>query len=277
MTRTSELHEARTDLAEIIRLTADLPDEAITRGTTASEASDLLGNSANPDAWHQRIAYGWTPSPDNSDHHHPRWTLATWDRSIRHHHGHDARTVTPTMTTLAAYIGSHLSDLALATDFPFARLASDLNGCRRHLEAVLHDGDQTEHGAPCMDCKRPLRKTTLDTGHIRYDCLTCHRELNANEYALAVQAAHLKHADRLTAADLADRIEVSPSALRRWASVVRIQAPGKDAVELSPLLRSCGRDAKGRKVYYVAAALRIKAQGGDTRRTGATVSNDGAA
>jgi hypothetical protein len=276
VTTTRELHDARTHLHEILRLTAELPDEAITRGTTTSEAAHLNGATANPDAWYQRIAHGWTPSPDNADHHHPRWVLAIWDRNVRTHYGHGPRVTAPTITSMAAYIDGNLTDLAASETFRFDLMADALSACQSHLESVLHDGEQIESGAPCMTCHRPIRKDTTDPDNPTYRCTTCRRDLNANEYRLAVQAAHLKHADRLNVTDLADRLDIKPSTLRSWASVVRIQPPGKEAVELGPLLRDCGRDSAGRKVYRVAEALRIKRAGGDTRRSGATVSNAGA-
>lgn len=268
MTTTRELNEARTDLREIRRLAGHpLLAEAITRGTTTSEAANLRAATANPDAWHQRLAHGWTPAPENADHHHPHWILGTWDRTIRRHYRHGPRNTPPTIDTLVAYIDANLTDLADADGFPFAVLTKALHDCRTHLQQVLREGEQIELGAPCMDCKDPIRKNTTDPDNPTYTCTTCHRDLNANEYRLAVQAAHLQHADRLNVTDLADRLDIKPSTLRSWASVVRIQAPGKEPTELSPLLRSCGRDSKGRKVYRVAEALRIRDAGGDTRRT----------
>lgn len=267
MTTTRELHDARTDLHEILRLTANLPDEATTRGTTTSEAANLNGASANPDAWYQRIAHGWTPSPDNADHHHPRWVLAVWDRNVRAHYGHGPRATTPTVASMAAYIDRNLTDLADAETFRFDVMADALSACRSHLESVLHDGEQIESGAPCMTCHRPIRKDSTDPDNPTYRCTTCHRDLNANEYRLAVQAAHLKHADRLNVTDLAERIEVPASTIRRWASVIRIQPVGSHSFDVPALIRPCGRDGKGRKVYRVAEALRIRNTGGDTRRS----------
>lgn len=268
MTHVGQLHEARTDLAAIVRMADELPEEAVERGTTTSEAIHLLGKTADPDAWHQRIAHGWTPAPENADHQHPHWILADWDRTIRHHYGHDPRTVPPTLATLAGYIGLNLSDLAASAGFPFAELAQALRGCKAHLEQVLQAGHATERGAPCMTCHRPLARQLLtDPDAPWWECTTCGYELGPMEYRDLVEAAHLQHADRLTVADLAERIEVSRASLRKWASVVRIQAPGEQPRELSPLLRSCGRDSKGRKVYRVAEALRIRDAGGDTRKS----------
>lgn len=269
--RLKELAQARDDLAAIRNLTAALPDEAQERGSTASEALHLATPTADPDAWHQRLNNGWTPDPYATiGAHHPRWVLGTWDRHIRLHNSHGLRTQPAAVDTAAAYIDQHLSDLAASPTFPFTGFAGALAACRAHLEAVLRDGEQIESGAPCMTCHQPIRKDTTDPDNPAYRCTTCRRDLTANEYRLAVAAAHLKHADRLPVEDLAERIDVAPSSIRRWANVVRIQKPGEDPIVIPALLRSCGRtetsDGRKLKVYRVAEALRIKHEG-DHRRS----------
>lgn len=258
--------EIRDDLAEIPTLAAALPPEARNRGV-ASEAFHLNGPTASHAQWDQRVAYGHHYAPD--DHlgeNHPLWVLGDWDQRITTALLH-TRLTKVTVPSAASYIARNLTDLAHLPDFPLDELANQVHSCRLHLEDVLHAGEQIEKGAPCLTCKRPLIRKTLDDGKVTFHCERCHRTLTANEYRLAVHAAHLAHADRLNASDLADRIGVPVSTIRRWANVIRIQKPGEAPVEIPALMKSCGRDGNKLKVYRVAEALRIKEAGGDNRRT----------
>jgi hypothetical protein len=268
--------DAREDLTEIVRLTADLPDEAETRGAQ-SEAFDLAGPTANPEAWRQRGKYGHRYSTEERlGDNHPLWVLGTWDLAVTEHYGRGRRTTVITVESAASYLGRNLTDLAADPDFAFEDLARELRSCRGHLEAVLHDGEQAEKGAPCLKCMRPVTRTVEADGKIRHWCSRCRRSLTDNEYRLAVRQAHMAHADRLNAADMAVRIEVPESTIRRWANVLRLQREGESVVELDPLMRSCGRDSQNRKMYRVDDALKIRDGGGDRRRSG-SVSKDGAA
>lgn len=267
---------ARTNIGEIVRMAAELPDEAAERGT-ASEAVHLDGPTANPAAWRQRRAYGYrdhiatrkdgtTFRPDVVGETHPLWVLGTWDLLITEHYQH-RRTQRVTIPKAAAYLKANLSDLAQDGDFAFSDLAQDLDRCRAHLEAVLHDGEQIEKGAPCLTCRRHMTKTTDPKGKISFTCERCHKDVSENQYRYAVGVAHVAHADRLTAADLADRIGVPASTVRRWVSIRRKVIPAVvidgelidgHVEESPPRLRSCGLDTSGRKVYRVTAAETLR-------------------
>lgn len=265
---------ARDTLAEIVRMHDALPDEAVSRGAQ-SEAFHLAGPTANPEAWQQRGRYGHRYERDSRlGENHPLWVLGTWDLAVTELYKHRRMTAI-SVESAADYLGRNLTDLAQDVDFAFDDFANSLRECASHLEAVLHDGEQVERGAPCLRCKKPVTKTT-EAGKTIIRCEPCRRTLSDNEYRLAVRAAHTAHADRLNVTDMAERIGVSESAIRRWANVVRTQRDGEPPVEHPPLLRSCGRDGTGRKVYRVADAQTVR-DAGDNRRQGATVSNEGVA
>lgn len=266
--------DVRSHLDEIARMTDKLPSEAQTRGAQ-SEAFHLAGPVANPEAWQQRGRYGHKYTAESRlGENHPLWVLGTWDLAVAEHYGH-RRTASITVASAADYLARNLTELAQDIDFAFDDLAQDLRHCQSHLEDVLHDGEQVEKGAPCLRCKQPVIKTT-EAGTTTVRCDRCRHTLSDNEYRLAVRATHTAHADRLNVADMAERIDVPESTIRRWANVLRIQRDGEAAVEVQPLLRSCGRDTSGRKVYRVADALTIKTAGDNRRRSG-TVSIEGVA
>lgn len=271
--------ETREALHEIARMCGALPDEVEHRGTNG-EAMFLLGPVADPEArghLEASVAAGRV-SPDYLaeaiGENHPLWVLGTWDMVWRDALEHDG-TELVTIVTAADYLDRTMTYMSGYPHVPFEEFARDLRKCAGHLAAVLHDGEQIEKGAPCLTCKRPVTLTTTDKG-VTSHCDRCNRTLTANEYRLAVHAAFIAHAVMLSADDMAFRIAMPASTIRRWANVRRFQRAGEDPVEAPPLMRSCGRDAHGRKVYRVEDAQAIKDDGGDHRGSG-TVSIEGVA
>lgn len=272
--------DVRSNLASIETMSGKLIDEAIHHGID-SEAANLAGPSIDTpegiEAWGYRrmsMLMGRIPGIEQDDRH-PLWVLGSWETLAREHldqAADESRRIT--LDTAKGYLERQLHTLAQDEQFPFDDLAKDVDRCRAHVEDVLRDGEQIEKGAPCMKCKRPLTKTT-DVGVVTYECERCHDRLSENQYKLAVRSAHIKNADRLNVDDLAERVEVPASTLRRWASRRRIQALGEEVTVHAALIRSCGRDGNGRKVYRVTDALRVRDAGGDHRGSG-TVSNEGA-
>lgn len=251
--------DVREHLREIVRLDRATMPEAVVRGSATSEAAMLAGPVAEPSAWRQRRRYGYrdpvevrTKSGGIYGDDHPLWVLGTWDLLVTEHYDH-SRTARVTVPSAAAYLAANLTDLAQDEDFAFEDLAADLERCRKHLESVLHDGEQVETAAPCVTCGREVVKT--ESG---YRCQRCNRDMSDNEYRLAVRVAYVAHADRLCASDLADRIGVPASTVRRWVNIRRIQRAGEQPEELPPLLRSCGRDSVGRRVYRVQEAEELR-------------------
>jgi len=143
LTCASCVGEARTDLADIVRMDSQMLTEAVHKGVE-SEAAMLEGAAANPEAWRQRRRHGFRPHPDDLlGENAPLWVLGTWDLLVTEHYGHK-RTRRVTVNRAAKYLGANLTELAQDVDFAFEDLARDLRQCRAHLEAVLHDGEQVE-------------------------------------------------------------------------------------------------------------------------------------
>lgn len=273
------LAETRDNLRAIGRLCGALPEEVEHRGVHG-EAMMLLGPAADPEARGHleasvaagRIPADWIEVADNELH--PLFVLGTWDMVWRDALDHDEPAERLTVETAVDYLDRQLTYMAAYPHTSFSDFASRVSACRNHVEAVLHDGEQVEQGAPCLTCKRPVTRSMDSDGDYAYRCERCCRDLSANEYRLAVKAAHVAHADRLNVDDMAERIRVPASTIRSWASTLRVQRRGESTIEHPPLIRSCGRDGSGRKVYRVADTLAVRDAGGDRRR-GGTVSIDG--
>lgn len=296
--------DVREDLAKITAMCSALPAEAAAKGID-SEAMNLLGPVSDPEArQHAEASYkagrlpeGWLETGRHGKkcpllvneactgcgggEHHPLTFAWWWNECWREAFDHDE---TPAVSDdygvreLVGYLDRNLTYAAEQPHLPFEDFARDAAACRRHLEQVLHDGEQIETGAPCMTCRRRLARITEKDGCVVYRCEHCRTDLSEDRYKLAVKDEHIKRAEMLTADDMATRTRVSASTIRRWANLRRI-----DGIEYEPLIRSCGRNGQSRKVYRVVDVERIRDNGGDTRgpralslTTAATVSNDGA-
>lgn len=277
----------RKDLTAIETLYAiDMPEEAIFAGVD-SEAFALAGAAAAPDQYAARRDWngevteaqdwrrGWCEFPrdvDGDDHHHPYLVLGRWDIALREKYGPNTDLFV-TVTSSANFLRS-----LLAGRFPHTRefedLARDLNTCRTHLEAVAHDSRTPEQGRHCPRCveaggKGPrLRKRyaveTSDAAK-RGDLDTWHcpdqpeHWWSERDYRDKVAADYVQHATELPAAELAERLDVPLSTVRKWTA----RTWDNDAGEWIPArLVSRRKGADGRKVYPVVAALRLADQRG---------------
>ena len=267
------LHQIRRDLDTIADLAPALPVEALAKGVH-SEAFHLAGPTAHPEQWRQRGRHGHRHQLDDitGDHTHPRWVLATWHLLAGIPRHTRALVDLDDVTALADTLQNHLPRIAADDDIDTRALRHDLDTVRRHIERILHAGEQVDEVSPCLTCQQPITRRLDDDGTPTYRCHRCRRDLTENEYRLAVRAAYVETSDRLNADDLADRLTdsglpVTASAIRRWAATIRTQQPGGIVVEHPPLIRPCGRDSRGRHVYRVADAYAIAAAGGDRRRS----------
>lgn len=244
----------REDIAEIVRMTHALPTEVTHRGT-ASLAMTLLGPAADPEArGHQeasaragRIPELWT---DGNDDRHPLWVLGVQAMVYRAEFEHDEPTTLATVDTEAAYLDRHLTRISTWPHLRFGDMAREIRHCRGHIEDVLHDGERETIGAPCVKCQTRTVRHQDDEGHEWWWCKRCKRNLSPDQYRLACRVAYVAHASRLPAIDLADRINVPASTIRRWAGTRHTE----DGDDLPPLLPYVGRDHNGRKVYSVEDA-----------------------
>lgn len=250
----------RDDLAELARMYADLPDEVEHRGING-EAMSLLGPVADPEAWghHEasaavgRTAEQWT---DGCDFLHPLWVTGSWASVYREAFEHEEPTELATVAGEVDYLSVHLHEMANYPHVPVEDFAQALRKCRAHLEDVLLDGERAETGAPCVQCRTRLQRHVTEDGREWWWCRACRTNLTEDQYRYAVGVAYKANADRLPAADLAERVDVPASTIRRWAAVRRAD----DGTEMPPLLRSVGLDHHKRKVYRVADAETLKAQ-----------------
>ena len=250
----------RDDLTKIGTLAARLLGEAILHGIN-SEAAMLDGPSADPEAWGYRrmsalagrIDASWLD--DNHDELHPLWVVGTWEQLTRDHltQPSDARV---TLTEARAYLDGHLSRLAHDDDFAFEEMATGLRRCRIHLEAVLHDGEQIETGAPCMSCHVPLRLIRTDSED-RWSCPRCKQESTEAQYRFAVMAEFLEHSDQLTASQIEEKHGIPSSTIRRWASDIT-RSVGGERKTYPARLRPVGKDSTGRKLYSVERVLALR-------------------
>lgn len=207
--------KVREHLAEIVRMSGlPLVAQILATGDVDTEAADLLGPTALPAQWRQRGRHGHIYHPDSRiGELHPMWVLGTWDLLVTEHLGH-TRTARITIATAADYLGRNLTWLAADLEFDFAVLAEELAACRRHLERVLHDGEQVETGAPCMTCRVPLR-LVRETGEDKWRCPRCRQESTDAQYRYAVMHVYREHADWLTAGEVEIICNVKPGTLRK--------------------------------------------------------------
>lgn len=241
---------AREDLHEIARLCAGLRSEARWAGVE-SEAMNLLGPAANPEAWgHVTTSVnvgrlpadylGWCdrckvpwPCEQHADGElHPLFVLTTWDMVWRDALEHDEPSETATIAGAVFYLDLQMTYMAGYEHAPFEDFARDLRRCVAHLERVLHDGEQIDRGVPCMgkrgddDCGEPLRRVwegwTMpwsQTERAREDgwaCPRCRRWHTEDQYRFAVQHLHRAEAEWLTDRDMQERTGVKATTIRSW-------------------------------------------------------------
>ena len=241
--------EARDDLTAIRDLCRNLPAEVMHRGVE-SEAMNMLLPAADPEAWGHvttSVKVGRLPAdylqcdrcnnPWPCERHadgelHPLFVLATWEQVWRDALDHETDEPA-TIWGAVAYLDKQLTYMAGYEHAPFEDFASDLSRCRNHVESVLHDGEQRETGAPCLYCSLPLLKiyrgrelpwSTAERQVLASEdgwaCARCPHDVRwstVKQYTLAVTEEHRKHADWLTADEMALRTKVKASTVRSWA------------------------------------------------------------
>lgn len=221
------LDAARTDLHAIWDLCSSLPEEAAVKGVQ-SEAMMLLGPAADPEAWRNRATSAMWGRIDAAyledcrDELHPLWVLGTWEQIWRDHLDHYS--IAPvTVESAYAYLDMQIGYMADQSEPAFDEFARELRRCRSHLEDVLRDGIREERGAPCVQCEKPM----VRAGD-HWECRTCHRTVTEDQYRYAVGVAYRAHSDRLTAADLGEKIGVKASMIRVWGSRGLVRKRGKN-------------------------------------------------
>lgn len=254
--------EVREGLAEIRRMCRALPAEVVHRGID-SEAMNLLGPVADPESVGHvsasvrvgRLPEDWLEVADNELH--PLIALGTWAEAYIEAFEHD-EPARITVDGAASYLERNLGYMAAEVDVPFEDFARDVRASRTHVERVLHDGEQVETGAPCMDCRRPLLRvyaggelpwTYRDGARPRaatdcWACAKCREWRSDNDYRLNVANLHRDNAEWLTAAEVEMVCGVRPGALRKRVERGEVES----------------RRDSGRVVYQVEQIPEVMAQ-----------------
>lgn len=148
------LAATRTDLHKIADLAALVPIAALDAGID-SEAANLAGPAADPEAWSWRKAAALAGGPwhlsliEDDDEHHPLRVIGTWAHMIGDAYGH---TPAGHLAAGVAYLDLMLHRIAQDPDQDFAQLATELRRCAQHLEVSIRNGAQIDRGAPCPEC-----------------------------------------------------------------------------------------------------------------------------
>lgn len=199
--------EARTNLAEIQRMCAAMPDEARRCGVN-SQAMSILAPVADPEAWGHHAAsalagrtipldcdardldgvQAWLDRADNETH--PLWVLGTWEMVWRDALGHDSDDVV-TIPGAATYLDLQLTYMAGYEHVPFEDFARDIRNCETRLRQIIHDqndGDRANVG--CFDCRGDLERKLGPAGfEDHWTCRKCRRRYTQTDYNLALRAS----------------------------------------------------------------------------------------
>jgi hypothetical protein len=214
---------ARESLASIVEMSARVEVEATLRGVD-SEAANLAGPVADPERWghvQASIKAGRLPADwqEVADHElHPLQVLGTLDMIVCDALDHD-RSGRITVASSAAYLGANLSDLAQDEWFDFPDMVARLRACKAHIERVLHDGEQIDTGAPCMECEIPLvREWGLLAAADGWRCPKCREFRSEADYRLNVANTHRDTAEWLTAEQCSVKTKVAVGTIRVWGT-----------------------------------------------------------
>lgn len=269
--------ETREALREIGRLCGSLPEEVEHRGVEG-EAMMLLGPAADPEARGHleasALAGRIDPRSIEGDHlrgcrdgHclgcagqlHPAFTLGRWEDVWRDALDHDPPAEVFDMAATVDYLDRTMAYMSTWPHVPFEEFARDMRRCLSHLEAVLHEGEQIDQGAPCMTCNTDLRrvwkgdmmpwsgKHLLHPEKAREDgwaCPRCRRWHTENQYRAAVLNLHNENAEWLTDTAMEIRTKVKAGTVRVWATrgeVSRKRDQGRTVYSVADVLERAGQ------------------------------------
>jgi hypothetical protein len=216
------LASTRETLHDIARLCDALPEEVEHRGIEG-EAMMLLGPVADPEAWGHveasvqsgRLDTDWVEAGGGDLH--PLTVLLSWQMVARdaldHNEAPDSE-----LATAVDYLDGNLTYLGGYEHLPFEDMAHELRRCLTHLEAVLHDGEQRDTGAPCLDCRIPLvREWGQMAASDGWRCPKCRVWRSDEDYRRNVADLHGTHATHLTDRDMEIRTGIRAGTVREWA------------------------------------------------------------
>jgi hypothetical protein len=158
---------------------------------------------------------------------------------------HDETTERLTYFEAVDYLDRQMTYMAGYEDSPFEDFARDLRRCRTHMEAVLHDGEQRDQGAPCMTCGTRLERVWGDDEHDDgWKCPRCRATSSEAQYRFAVMHLHREEAEWLTDRDMEIRTGVRAGTVRVWANrgeVGRKRDAGRTLYRVSDVERRAER------------------------------------
>lgn len=267
------LGRVRQALGQIEDLSALMLYAAIEASDEDSEPAMLAGPAADPEAWRHRYASaqaGRIPPLDEDDNRHPANLLGWWVLAFREDYDQPTGMVL-TVSSSVSYLKTTLEVIAEDPNQDWGAFTQEVFACQRHLEVVLATARFTERGVQCPACREAESASPprLEKHYVRGDhsgasdywaCPAHPKEHRWKEaaYRLRVADDHLEHAEALTSADLAVRLDVPLGTVHRWAGRTFL-GTDKDgeAIYGEPKLKACGRSHDGRRLYPVETATRL--------------------
>jgi len=276
-----------------LRLEARAIDRAGAKGIPGGEAMVNLASVGSVVDWARRVEIREQHGDYGIDYEDPDelWpavqVLWFWSEGIRGQlgHDHDDPRWRPTLVSEAKFLRNHdVAEWIWNNEVHWDDYAGDVARAKKKLEDILHAGERTLRGVPCMydECKgkrlvrkmRPLYDKDGDRVRDRHGnglwdledwhCPTCHRTWDEDEYARMVTAANERtkfediDGETWCSADYAARkVDRSVKTIRTWIN----------REELATLCLIAGR----RLPYVSLEEVRELADGRKTRsrKTGA--------
>lgn len=222
------------DLRAIVEMYEQLPEHAQAVGDPDGEAVLMLGPVANPEAFNYRMdASADTSHAADQFEADLLFMLATWEGEIRDERDQPTD-LRATVQRAADYLLGSL-DWCLSDDeygnlrfLGIDKMADDIKGARARLENLLHAGDRSDRGAPCLVCGTALVKDWAGTKDApeppendRWRCPNRECDVtyvDGDELNLAIKNTARQYAEWLTATDMAAEYRIPVGTLQSWAS-----------------------------------------------------------
>lgn len=222
------------DLRAIVEYWQHIPEHARSVGDPDGEAVLMLGHVANPEAFNYRLdaARDASHAADQFEAD-LLYMLATWEDMIRDERDQPSD-LRATVERAADYLLGSL-DWCLSDDeygnlrfLGIDKMAEDIAKAKSHLENLLHAGDRSDRGAPCLQCGTALVKEWAGTKEqpepAENDRWRCPKRecpvgyVDGDELALAIKNTARMHAEWLTATDMATEYRIAVGTLQSWAT-----------------------------------------------------------